>query len=101
MTRIAIPKAFADDCLTRAAGERLRGMILAHVEKGERVELDFGATIIASTSFFDEGIAKLADQGWTRERLGKEVVVVNIHPRDREVMEELFARRERRRRPTS
>lgn len=96
--RIDIRQVFADDWITRAAGERLREMILDRIGKGERVDLDFGGALVASTSFFDEGIAKLADHGWTRESLGERLSFRRIHPRDREIMEELFARRERNRR---
>ena len=93
--RIDIRKEFAEDWLTREAGERLREMILAATKGSKRVELDFGKAIIASTSFFDEGIAKLADHGWTWRLLDKKIAFLNMHPRDRETMKTLFLKREK------
>lgn len=96
--RVDIRKEFADDRLTRAAGERLRETIVAAAGEGKSVEVDFGDAVIASTSFLDEGFAKLAEDGWTREELDARVSLVNMHPRDREIMESLFANRAKSRR---
>ena len=90
MKRIDIKKEFPDDRMSREAGERLRYMILDALDKDSRVEIDFGGLIIASTSFLDEGLAKLAGQGWTSEKLRSAIVFKGLHPRDQEVMEDLF-----------
>ncbi|MFA4972084.1 MAG: STAS-like domain-containing protein [bacterium] len=90
MKRIDIKKEFPDDRMSREAGERLRNMILDAVNEGGRVEVDFGGLIIASTSFLDEGLAKLASHGWTPEKLKSAISFKNLHPRDRKVMEDLF-----------
>lgn len=102
MKRIDIKKEFPDDRISREAGERLRNMILAALDKDGLVEVDFGGLIIASTSFLDEGLAKLADQGLTGEEFHSTVVFKNIHPRDQEVLKDLFdtrALRSRKREP--
>jgi hypothetical protein len=90
MKRIDIGKEFPEDRMSRESGERLRNMILDAVESDGRVEIDFGGLIIASTSFLDEGLAKLAGHGWTSERLNSAISFKNLHPRDREVMEDMF-----------
>ena len=90
MKRIDIRKEFPDDRMSREAGERLRYMILDALDTDDRVEVDFGGLIIASTSFLDEGLAKLADQGWTSKEFHSTIVFKNLHPRDQEVMEDLF-----------
>lgn len=96
MKRIDILKTFADDRISRAAGERLRTLILAATKDGSRVEIDFGGVVIASTSFLDEGFAKLAEMGWERETLQARIVFKRLHPRDATVLEELFAQRGKR-----
>ena len=95
MKKINIREKFSSDFITRAAGEKLRLMILEAAEKGEVVEIDFSNLMIASTSFFDEGFAKLADSGWTHEKMNTAIVLKNIHPKDKEILEELFKRREK------
>ena len=97
MKRINIREQFSADFVTRAAGERLRLMILEAAGSGEVIEIDFSGLMIASTSFFDEGFAKLSEAGWTAQKLKAVVVFKNIHPRDREILEGLFSRRERQR----
>lgn len=90
MKRIDIRKEFPDDRMSREAGERLRNMIIDAVDKDGCVEIDFGGLIIASTSFLDEGLAKLAEHSWSREKLYSTITFKGLHPRDREVMEDLF-----------
>jgi hypothetical protein len=57
------------------------------------LKIDFEGLKIASTSFFDEGFAKLADEGWTSEKLASLVTLKNIYPRDKEILDDLFSRR--------
>ena len=94
MKRIDITKVFANDHITRAAGERLREIILDVTKDGDCVEIDFGGAVIASTSFLDEGFAKLAEMGWNQKKLRALIVFTHLHPRDAAVLDELFAQRE-------
>lgn len=96
MKRIMIREVFAEDWISRKAGERLRQMVLEAVGNDGRVEIDFEGLVIASTSFIDEGFAKLAEEGWKREQLQEKVVLKGIHPRDRALLNELFDKRQRR-----
>lgn len=93
MKRIVLKKEFRDDHITRAAGERLRHAILAVTNAGDKIEIDFDGLKIASTSFLDEGFAKLADEGWTSDKLASFVTLKNIYPRDKEILDDLFSRR--------
>ncbi len=86
MKRIEMKKAFRDDYISRAAGERLREIILEAFKNQETIELDFTGLIVASTSFFDEGIAKLAEAGWDSARLEKSVHFIQLNPGDRKVL---------------
>lgn len=92
MTRINIGQKFADDFISREAGEKLRNLILETAEDGDSIEIDFGGKIIASTSFFDEGFAKLAEYGWTKEKL-LSIRLKNINERDLKVLMDLFGKR--------
>lgn len=93
MKRINIRREFASDFISREAGERLRQLILEAAEGDNSIEIDFGGKIIASTSFFDEGFAKLAEYGWTREKLFSIIKLKNINERDLEVLSDLFDKR--------
>ena len=68
--RIIIKEKFKSDYITRAAGEKLRQMIC---QVPGPVVLDFQGIKVASSSFFDEGIAKLPLAGlkenWIRQNL--------------------------------
>lgn len=86
MLRINIKKDFSDDWISRKAGERLREMIVAAADEGKTIEIDFENMMIASTSFFDEGFAKLADLGWTKDRLFSLISFKHLHNNDRLVL---------------
>jgi hypothetical protein len=90
MKTILIKKEFKADYITREAGERLRVIIEKSVEDGKPIELDFSDIIVASTSFFDEGIAKLAESGWKRKKLDRLIRFKNLNPRDSKVLERLL-----------
>lgn len=92
MNHIVIATEFPDDRVSRDAGAKLRERILAATAK-EPLTLDFSGTIIASISFFDEGLAKLALDGWSREVFDAKLRFKNLHRRDHEVMERLLAKR--------
>jgi hypothetical protein len=86
MRNINIKKEFPTDHITRAAGERLRELILEADANGESVTIDFSGVTIASTSFLDEGLAKLADLGWSAEKVAKQVSLKNLNPLDKRVL---------------
>jgi len=89
MKTILIKIEFKDDHITRMAGERLRHFIEQSFQQKEKIILDFTDVTIASTSFFDEGIAKLAESGWDKKRLDNYIQFKNMHPKDRLVMEKM------------
>ena len=93
MTGIHIPTEFADDRVTRPAGERLRRLILSRVDDRAPLEIDFEGLLIASTSFFDEGFAKLAEEGWTREQFESRLTLVGMNRLDRRVLERVLTER--------
>lgn len=87
MRTISIKQSFADDHISRAAGERLRLMLEAAHRAGETIELDFTGLKVGSTSFFDEGLAKLNDAGWDRQRLEQVVQFKGLYHGDRKILE--------------
>ncbi|MFH1654928.1 MAG: STAS-like domain-containing protein [Pseudomonadota bacterium] len=93
MVKIYIKKDFEGDWITRQSGERLRNMIVEASKKNEIVELDFTGVVIASTSFFDEGFAKLVDEGWTFEDLKSKIKFENMNNRDWNVLIEICKNR--------
>lgn len=91
--KVDIKKEFLDDFISRKAGEKLRKIILAHFKNGEVVTLDFNNVTIASTSFFDEAIAKLAEEGWSQDTFQRWVVFDNLNIRDQSLVNDLCRRR--------
>lgn len=91
--KISIPEVFKQDYVTREAGERLRLMIYGYVTKEKSIELDFADKMIASTSFFDEGIAKLPPNGITPKQIQQYVSILNLHRRDRELLNAMCKKR--------
>ncbi len=91
--KIIIKDEFAHDWISRAAGEALRQRILKLTEAGDEVKLDFKGVTIASTSFFDEGIAKLLDLGWTEDEINNRIICTEMHRRDREMLALILKRR--------
>lgn len=83
--KIVIQKAFQDDYVSREAGEKLRKMFVTAIQNQEEVIVDFGNKAIASTSFFDEGFAKLSLEKIPSEKIKKFIHLKNIHPRDQEI----------------
>lgn len=92
MNRIDIPSTFPEDRVSRTSGERLRSLIIESASKGP-VTIDFQGVRIASTSFLDEGIAKLADEGWSFEKARKEVLLKGIDSFDLQILNQLAADR--------
>lgn len=93
MITIHMKKDYPDDYISRKVGEKLRKRILEAFHNGEKVEIDFTGLTIASTSFFDEGIAKLFEEGWNHEMLKKWVFFKSLNPRDHDLLENLLRKR--------
>lgn len=72
---ITIKEQFPNDFTTRSAGEKLRELILAN---DEPTVIDFKDIKIASASFFDEGLAKLAENNWTQLDVEEKIILKNI-----------------------
>ena len=89
MIKISIKNQFKDDYISRVAGERLRLVILEAKEKGSKVQIDFSGVIVGSTSFFDEAIAKLAEEGWDSKILKETVILKGINKLDFEVLKKV------------
>ena len=89
---IQIKKEFQNDFTTRLAGERLREMIVS-ISQNDFITLDFKDVKIASSSFFDEGIAKLALVGWTEKRIEEKIEIKNIFKMDRLLLEQVCEER--------
>ncbi|MBI5299804.1 MAG: STAS-like domain-containing protein [Deltaproteobacteria bacterium] len=93
MINISIKNDFSGDYITRVAGEKLRKIILEADLKNQKIEINFSGVTIASTSFFDEGFAKLNDSGWTMEKLKTQIILKNIKPKDHYVLLEMCKNR--------
>lgn len=89
MNKIPIKDQFKDDYITRAAGERLRTMIVQAQQSQQQIEIDFSGIKIGSTSFFDEGIAKLKEAGWTIKQFEAAVRISGIAKSDRRILDEM------------
>lgn len=93
MKIIQIKKEFRNDYISREAGERLRRMILQVTKNKETVEIDFGGLLVASTSFFDEGFAKLAFEGWTQKNFDSHIRLKSLDPKDHGILKKLCLNR--------
>jgi len=83
---INIKETFKDDTISREAGERLRLLIIENLKTANNVTIDFHDTIIASTSFFDEGFAKLALTGWSSSDFHQKINIKNMNQKDHDVL---------------
>lgn len=88
--KILIQKEFRDDFTTRVAGERLREMIIGTDEK---ITLDFKNLKVASASFFDEGLAKLSEEGWDSKKAKTQLKFKNMFDRDKELLRSVCSSR--------
>ena len=83
---IVIKEKFANDYTTRQAGERLKSIIM---ESSGKIELDFIELKVASTSFFDEAIGKLSEEGNSGKEILKKIVISHIHELDYELLSQV------------
>lgn len=91
--KILIKDFFKDDYISRAAGEKLRLLIVDMINKKNELELDFDDLIIASTSFFDEGIAKLKDEKIATEDFFTFIKFKNLNKNDQKVLQKVAQHR--------
>ncbi len=84
---------FKQDYISPAAGEKLRTRILDARQSGEKVVIDFSGVVIASTSFFDEGFAKLAEHGWSKDMFDSFLELRGLNHLDRKVFDEMCRNR--------
>lgn len=87
--KIKIKEDYADDYISRRAGEFLREKIIATELEGKQIEIDFSHTTVASISFFDEGFAKLVDFNWDGEKLKKNIILTNINLHDLKLLKKI------------
>lgn len=88
--KIKIKEVFKTDYITRGAGEKLRLMILENKKNNKQSVLDFSELTIASTSFFDESLAKLALEGWDKKTYNSFVIIEKINPLDLNVLNKML-----------
>ena len=87
--KILMKKTFSADYISRMAGEKLRKMIIESIKKNESLILDFEDLIIASTSFFDEGIAKLFEENIDPLDFHKYIKLENLNKNDFKVLKQV------------
>jgi len=87
-----IKENFSSDYISREAGERLRNQILSAIKNKTQLTLDFEGLIIASTSFFDEGIAKLGTE-ITNEEFNEFITIKNLNKNDQKVLDQVSSYR--------
>lgn len=90
LMKIMIKEIFKDDYISREAGEKLRNFILENYGKKQKTILDFSNISIASTSFFDEGLAKLKLDGWETNTYLDFVEIKNLSPLDTELLNKVL-----------
>lgn len=91
-TTIVLQKEFsAEDLMTREGGEKLRHLILS--QQKFPILIDLKSKPIASVSFWDEGIAKLILEGWSKQKIASDIEFKDLHPRDQEIINKLTQER--------
>jgi hypothetical protein len=96
MRRLPIASFCNTRRVSRADGAALRREIEASWQAGESISLDFTNVRIASVSFFDEAIGLLAREH-SLEDLKVRVLVENLNPSDRALLNNIVASRSRER----
>jgi hypothetical protein len=86
---ILIKNIFKEDYISRQAGEKLRLMIVDAILKKTKLVLDFNELIIASTSFFDEGFAKLVDEKINLSDFFEYIVLKDLNKNDEKVLRQV------------
>jgi hypothetical protein len=92
MARIHIATEYQSKRVTRSDGAELRAAIEKHWADAEPLVLDFSGVRIASVSFFDESLGRLALLHPVEE-LTTRVKVENIDPADRRLLDDIVRSR--------
>lgn len=87
--KILIKEFFKEDYISRVAGEKLRLLIVQAINKKDLLVLDFSELVIASTSFFDEGVAKLTEEKISVQDFFKYVEFKNLNKNDEKVLKKV------------
>jgi hypothetical protein len=87
--KIIIKEKFEKDYISREAGEKLRNEIVSAITNKESLLLDFEDLVIASTSFFDESIAKLVDEDIEPGQFNEYVTIKNLNRNDQKVLDQV------------
>jgi len=92
-----IPEIFKSDFVSREAGERLRILLSESITSKRHTEVDFAHQVIASTSFLDEGLAKLY-LDFSDTEISAYVSLLNMNTFDADLLHRLktYRRKERR-----
>jgi hypothetical protein len=90
---IKIKEAFKKDWVSREAGEKLRLKIISGLSKNKTVDVDFGGMKIASVSFMDEGISKLALEKNLPITWKDNLKINNLYEQDKLVLIQMNANR--------
>jgi hypothetical protein len=85
--KIIIRNDFKKDYISREAGEELRKKIVFAINNKQNIILDFQDLVIASTSFFDESIAKLVEDNIGPETFKEFVTIKDINRNDQKVLD--------------
>ena len=86
IVKLRIKEKFSKDYITREAGEKLRKMIC---QASPPIELDFEELKVASSSFFDEGIAKLSLEGFDAKWVNENITFLNLHKLDAALLKQV------------
>ncbi len=78
--------------VSREDGQAIAKKLLKAMEKEDKVVIDFDNILIASVSFFDEAIGKLAFK-YSREVLAKKLSFENIEAYDRALLNDILISR--------
>ncbi|MBA2403420.1 MAG: transglycosylase SLT domain-containing protein [Bdellovibrionales bacterium] len=87
--KIVIKEKFEKDYISREAGEKLRNEIVSAIKNEEDIILDFIDLVIASTSFFDESIAKLVNEDIGPEKFNEYVTIKDLNKNDQKVLDQV------------
>jgi hypothetical protein len=87
--KITIREEFKKDYISREAGEELRKKIISAIENQEMLVLDFSELVVASTSFFDEGIAKLVEDKINPDQFKEFVTIKDLNRNDQKVLDQV------------
>lgn len=92
MKVINIRKVCRSGTVTRDDGQIIYDLLVELWTKEDRVVLDFKGLVIASVSFLDEALGKLAFDH-TKEEIREKLGVRNMDDRDRALLNDIFISR--------